>query len=68
MSRYAILCPICQKVSNVKWVNDLEIAFLACGHSRTTSLLPKGTGLVGMEDLSSKIGHANFPASLETRA
>jgi hypothetical protein len=50
MSRYAILCPICQKVSTVKWVNELEIAFLACGHSRTTSLLPKVTG-IGLEDI-----------------
>jgi hypothetical protein len=35
----------------VRWCNELEIAFLACGHSRPTSLLPKGIGLIGMEDI-----------------
>jgi hypothetical protein len=50
-TRYKLLCPICQTVRAVRWCNELETAFLACGHSRSTMLLPGQDNAVGLEDV-----------------
>jgi hypothetical protein len=41
MSKYKMLCPECKDLQAVIWCNDKQEAGLACGHRRTTLLLPR---------------------------
>jgi hypothetical protein len=57
-----LLCGQCKEVNQVISVEDSTVS-LACGHIRTSGLLPVEPGHVSLEHLKSAIGRKLFTAN-----
>jgi hypothetical protein len=64
--RAKMLCPECKELKRIaEYTNERRTAILACGHQRTTALLPASG--VSIESLNTAAGLRLFPVDVKAK-